>query len=50
MYDELELDTLGDEKTALFLMMSDTDGSCSTCCVKKRMMFTAAGCQCMCAV
>ena len=27
MYDELELDTLGDEKTALFLMMSDTDGS-----------------------
>ena len=27
MYDELELDTLGDQKTALFLMMSDTDGS-----------------------
>ena len=27
MHDELELDTLGDEKTALFLMMSDTDGS-----------------------
>ena len=27
MYDELELDTLGDRKTALFLMMSDTDGS-----------------------
>lgn len=27
MYDELELDTIGDEKTALFLMMSDTDGS-----------------------
>ena len=27
MYDELELDTLGDKKTALFLMMSDTDGS-----------------------
>ena len=24
-YDELELDTLGDRKTALFLMMSDTD-------------------------
>ncbi|SCY10985.1 VirD4-like conjugal transfer protein, CD1115 family [Butyrivibrio sp. INlla14] len=24
-YDELELDTLGDEKTALFLIMSDTD-------------------------
>ena len=27
LYDELELDTLGDSKTALFLMMSDTDGS-----------------------
>lgn len=27
MYDELGLDALGDEKTALFLMMSDTDGS-----------------------
>lgn len=27
LYDELELDTLGDEKTALFLMMSDTDSS-----------------------
>ena len=25
MYDELELDTLGDKKTALFLIMSDTD-------------------------
>ena len=25
MYDELELDTLGDRKTALFLVMSDTD-------------------------
>ena len=24
-YDELELDTLGDQKTALFLIMSDTD-------------------------
>ena len=23
--DELELDTIGDEKTALFLIMSDTD-------------------------
>ncbi|SFC55982.1 type IV secretion system protein VirD4 [Butyrivibrio sp. YAB3001] len=28
-YDELELDTLGDEKTALFLIMSDTDGTFS---------------------
>ena len=25
MYDELELDKLGDRKTALFLIMSDTD-------------------------
>ncbi len=25
MYDELDLDTLGDRKTALFLVMSDTD-------------------------
>ena len=28
-YDELELDTLGDRKTALFLIMSDTDDSFS---------------------
>ena len=27
MYDELELDTLGDRKTALFLTMSDTDST-----------------------
>lgn len=27
MYDELELDTLGDQKTALFLIMSDTDST-----------------------
>ncbi len=40
-YDELELDTLGDEKTALFLIMSDTDDSfnflismCYTCAHK----------------
>lgn len=26
-YDELQLDTLGDKKTALFLIMSDTDGT-----------------------
>ena len=25
-YDELELDTLGDRKTALFVIISDTDG------------------------
>ena len=29
MYDELELDTLGDRKTALFLIMSDTDATFS---------------------
>ena len=40
-YDELELDTLGDRKTALFLIMSDTDDSfnflismCYTCAHK----------------
>ena len=27
LYDELELDTLGDKKTALFLIMSDTDST-----------------------
>ena len=27
MYDELQLDTLGDKKTALFLVMSDTDST-----------------------
>ena len=26
-YDELQLDTLGDKKTALFLIMSDTDAT-----------------------
>ena len=26
-YDELELDTLGDRKSALFLIMSDTDST-----------------------
>ena len=28
-YDELELDTIGDRKTALFLIMSDTDSTCN---------------------
>ena len=28
-YDELQLDTLGDKKTALFLIMSDTDATCN---------------------
>ena len=44
-YDELELDTLGDRKTALFLIMSDTDDSfnflISMCytqmCIRDRM-------------
>ena len=27
-YDELELDKLGDEKTALFFCISDTDSRC----------------------
>ena len=59
-YDELELDTLGDRKTALFLIMSDTEDSMnfliamatpsfSTCCVRRRMMCMAAGCRSMCA-
>lgn len=26
-YDEMELDTIGDKKTALFLIMSDTDST-----------------------
>ena len=26
-YDELELDTLGDQKTALFVILSDTDST-----------------------
>ena len=30
MYDELQLDTLGDKKTALFLIMSDTDSTFNT--------------------
>ena len=59
-YDELELDTLGDRKTALFLIMSDTDppstslspcatASCSTSFAKRRTMCTAGGCRSMCA-
>ena len=54
MYDELELDTLGDRKTALFVIMSDTDEhlqfsdfhdatpSFSICSVTRRTMCTAA--------
>ena len=33
-YDELELDTLGDRKTALFLIMSDTDDSFKEALIK----------------
>ena len=58
-YDELELDTLGDRRTALFLIMSDTDDSfnflismCYTqlfnCSAKRRTMCTAGGCRSMC--
>ena len=60
-YDELELDTLGDRKTALFLIMSDTDDSFNflismcytqlfTCFVKRPMMCMVAGFRFMCAV
>ena len=31
MYDELELDTLGDSKTALFVIISDTDSTFNFC-------------------
>ena len=59
MYDELELDKLGDRKTALFLIMSDTDStfnflismiytSFSICSVIRQMTNTAANCQSMC--
>ena len=55
-YDELELDTLGDRRTALFLIMSDTDDSfnflISMCYTQlfnllceKPTMCTAGGCQ-----
>ena len=53
--DEMELDTIGDEKTVLFLIMSDTDttfnfilamlqSQLSTCCVTVRMINTVADC------
>ena len=31
-YDELELDTLGDRKTALFVIISDTDDTFNFVC------------------
>ena len=53
-YDELQLDTLGDRKTALFLIMSDTDSTVNflismiytqlfNLCVRKRMTCTEDG-------
>ena len=57
--DELELDTLGDRKTALFLIMSDTDTTFNfviamlqsqlfNLFATRRTMCTAAGCPSMC--
>ena len=59
-YDELALDTLGDRKTALFLIMSDTDSTFNflismvytqllTFCARRPTTSTAAGCPSMCA-
>lgn len=59
-YDELHLDTLGDKRTALFLIMSDTDASFNflislaysqmfNLLCEKRMMCMAADCLSMCA-
>ena len=60
-YDELELDTLGDRKTALFLIMSDTDASFNFLIsidympafhysfVRKPKMCTVDACRSMCA-
>ena len=61
MYDELELDKLGDRKTALFLIMSDTDSTFNflismiytqlfNLLCDKQMMCTAASCPSMYAV
>ena len=57
--DELELDTLGDRKSALFVILSDTDStfnfvrrSCtpsfSTSCATRRTTSTGAACRSMC--
>ena len=51
-YDELELDTMGDRKTALFLIMSDTDdiiicGDSSICSEKKRSRGTKLADSCV---
>ena len=42
-YDELELDTIGDRKTALFLIMSDTDATFNFLISMIYMTCTAAG-------
>ena len=58
-YDELELDRIGDRKTAVFFTISDTTPlitsllpwpfrRCSICCVNGRTMFTVAACPIMC--
>lgn len=58
-YDEMELDKIGDRKTALFLIMSDTDttfnfviamlqSQLSICFVTKQMMNMVEDCQFMC--
>lgn len=56
-YDEMELDLLGDRKTAMFVIISDTDDtfnflvaihSCSICYVTGRMTYTAGGFRIMC--
>ena len=57
-YDELELDTLGDQKTALFVILSDTDSTfnfvaalmysqLSICSATRRMTSTVGGCPSM---
>lgn len=57
----MELDTIGDRKTALFVIISDTDDTfnfvvsilytqLSICFATRQMMNTAAGCPSMCAV
>ena len=39
-YDELELDTLGDRKTALFVIISDTDDTFNfVCAIMYSQMF-----------
>ena len=58
-YDELELDMLGDRKTALFVIISDTDDTFNfvvsmmytqlfNLLCDRRMMYMTAGCRSMC--